>query len=208
MALDPENKRIDWEMYAGKDAEWWRSQEARALADRIVSYQQPDGGWRKTMEEEVQDEWLASTIDNGATWSQVRYLAKSHAATGEQNYRESCMRGIEFLLASQHESGGWPQIPGASGTYHAHITFNDDATTEVMRLMRDIAAQSETERRNRLLKRGELLESFVPSAERLTDEQLRSLLTYALQQESVRAFLTRITNEPEGGTPHEEHSHL
>ena len=145
MALDPENKRIDWEMYAGKDAEWWRSQEARALADRIVSYQQPDGGWRKTMEEEVQDEWLASTIDNGATWSQVRYLAKSHAATGEQNYRESCMRGIEFLLASQHESGGWPQIPGASGTYHAHITFNDDATTEVMRLMRDIAAQSETE---------------------------------------------------------------
>ena len=81
-------------------------------------------------------------------------------------------------------------------------------TAKQHKLAKQITAQTETERRNRLLKRGELLESFVPSAERLTDEQLRSLLTYALQQESVRAFLTRITNEPEGGTPHEEHSHL
>ena len=75
-------------------------------------------------------------------------------------------------------------------------------------LAKQIAAQSETERRNRLLKRGELLESFVPSAERLTDEQLRSLLIYAFQQESVRAFLAQITNEPEGGAPHEDQPHL
>ena len=76
------------------------------------------------------------------------------------------------------------------------------------RLAKQIAAQTETEHRNRLLKHGELLESLVPSAEKLTDEQLRSLLTHALQQESVRAFLARITNEPEGGTPHEDQSHL
>ena len=76
------------------------------------------------------------------------------------------------------------------------------------RLAKQIATQTETERRDRLLTRGELLESLNPDTERLTDEQLRSLLTYALQQESVRAFLARITNEPEGGTPHEEHSHL
>ena len=76
------------------------------------------------------------------------------------------------------------------------------------RLAKQIAAQAESERRSRLLARGELLEILVPSAEKLTDEQLRSLLTHALQQESVRAFLARITNEPEGGTPHEDQSHL
>ena len=145
MALNPENKRIDWETYAGKDPQWWRSQESKALADRLVSYQQPDGGWRKTMEEEVKDEWALSTIDNGATWGQIRYLAKIYTVTSDQKYRESCVRGIEFLLANQHESGGWPQIPGTDGTYHAHITFNDDATTEVMRLMGDVGAQSEAE---------------------------------------------------------------
>ena len=76
------------------------------------------------------------------------------------------------------------------------------------KLAMQIAAQTETERRDRLLTRGELLENLVPSAERLTDEQLRSLLTHALQQESVRAFVARITNEPEGGAPHEDQPHL
>ena len=76
------------------------------------------------------------------------------------------------------------------------------------RLAKQIATQTESERRDRLLARGELLESLVPSAEKLTDEQLRSLLTYALQQENIRVFLARITNEPEGGTPYEDHPHL
>ena len=76
------------------------------------------------------------------------------------------------------------------------------------KLAKQIAVQTESERRSRLFARGELLESLVPSAEKLTDEQLRSLLTHALQQESVRAFLARITNEPEGGPPHEDQPHL
>ena len=76
------------------------------------------------------------------------------------------------------------------------------------RLAKQIAVQTESERKNRLLARGELLESLVPFGEQLTDEQLRSLLTHALRQESVRAFLAQITNEPEGGAPHEEQPHL
>ena len=76
------------------------------------------------------------------------------------------------------------------------------------RLAKQIAAQAESERRSRLLARGELLESLVPFGEQLTDEQLRSLLTHALQQESVRELLARITNEPEGGTPYENQPHL
>ena len=77
--------------------------------------------------------------------------------------------------------------------------------TKQRKLAKQIAAQAESERRNRLLTRGELLESLVPSVELLADEQL---LTYALQQENVREFLARITNEPEGETPHEDQPHL
>ena len=81
-------------------------------------------------------------------------------------------------------------------------------TAKQRKLAKQIATQTETERRNRLLAHGELLENLVPSAERLIDEQLHSLQTYALQQESVRTFLARITNVPEGGTPHEDQPHL
>ena len=80
--------------------------------------------------------------------------------------------------------------------------------TKQCKLVKQIAAQAESERRNRLLTRGELLESLVPSVELLADEQLRSLLTYALQQENVREFLAQITNEPEGGEPHEDQPNL
>ena len=75
-------------------------------------------------------------------------------------------------------------------------------------LAKQIAAQTETERRNRLIARGELIENLVPYAEQLTDEQLRSLLDCALQQESVRDCLARITKEPEGGKPDEDQPHL
>ena len=75
-------------------------------------------------------------------------------------------------------------------------------------LAKQIAAQTETERRSRLIARGELIENLVPCAKKLTDEQLHSLLDYALQQESVRAFLARITNEAEGGKSDEDQPHL
>ena len=75
-------------------------------------------------------------------------------------------------------------------------------------LAKQIAAQTETERRNRLLARGELLESLVPSADKLTDDQLRELLGYAFRQESTREFLTQLNQESKGGKAHEDQPHL
>lgn len=145
LLLDPATRRVDWEAYAAKDPEWWSSPESVALADFMLECQQADGGWHKDMGQEGEGDWDVSTVDNGATWSQVRYLAKSYTATADQRYMDACVRGFEFLLGIQYESGGWPQIPGAEGTYHAYITFNDDATPEVARLMRDAAERSEEE---------------------------------------------------------------
>ena len=76
------------------------------------------------------------------------------------------------------------------------------------RLAKQITAQTETERRNRLIARGELLESLLPSAEKLTDDQLRTLLDYAFQQDGAQDLIAQMTQESEGETPHEEQSHL
>ena len=76
------------------------------------------------------------------------------------------------------------------------------------RLAKQITAQTETERRNRLIARGELLESLLPSPENLTDDQLRLLLDYAFQQEGIQDLIAQKTRESEGGTLHEDQSHL
>lgn len=56
-------------------------------------------------------------------------------------YRASFLRGVEYLLAAQFPSGGWPQVWPLEGGYHDAITFNDGAVTETLELLRGVAAQ-------------------------------------------------------------------
>jgi PelA/Pel-15E family pectate lyase len=82
-------------------------------------------------------------IDNGATHTQIRFLARVHAATGEPRFAEGSQRGIEFVLAAQYPNGGWPMIYPLQRGYYTHITFNDGAMIGVMTLLRDVAAGDE-----------------------------------------------------------------
>jgi PelA/Pel-15E family pectate lyase len=80
-----------------------------------------------------------STIDNGATCTQLRYLARVASATGLERFREPIGHGLAFLLAAQYPNGGWPQFFPLREDYSRHITFNDGAMIGVMRLLRDVA---------------------------------------------------------------------
>ncbi len=133
---------FSWSTYSKKDASWWKSSEAVSFGDEIVKYQLSDGGWRKDMKTESSGSWGESTIDNNATWGQIRYLAKLYNATGTEKYKTSCLKGIDLLLKGQYDNGGWPQVFGDPGTYHAHITYNDSAMVAVLTIMREIADKS------------------------------------------------------------------
>jgi PelA/Pel-15E family pectate lyase len=81
-----------------------------------------------------------STIDNGATYTQLSYLARVYTAQHQERHRESFLKGLDYLLKAQYPNGGWPQFyPDLSG-YYKHITFNDNAMMGVMKLLRDTAA--------------------------------------------------------------------
>ncbi len=128
-----------WSSYSKKDQSWWQGSEAAALADEMIAYQLSDGGWRKDMKNATTGSWNKSTIDNNATWGQIRFLANVYNATGIQKYKTSCLKGLDLLINGQYSNGGWPQVFNDAGTYHAHITYNDSAMVQVLNIMLEVS---------------------------------------------------------------------
>ena len=129
--------------YISKDSSWYSSSDAVNVAEEVIRYQRSDGGWRKDMTNTgITGSWEKSTIDNDATWGQIRLLAKVYNATGTEKYKTACEKGIDLLINGQYSNGGWPQVFGDPGTYHAHITFNDGAMMAVMRILQEVSNKS------------------------------------------------------------------
>ena len=124
------------------------------VADQILLYQRVTGGWPKNIDMSVplsdaeKAQVLAekkrtddSTIDNGATSKQLKYLAETYQLTREEKYRAAFLKGIQYLLSGQYPNGGWPQFwPNPKG-YQVHITYNDDAIANILFLFQRIIAQ-------------------------------------------------------------------
>lgn len=124
--------------------------DVRQIAYNILLYQQPNGGWPKNydmlaiLNDEQKnivakhEDSLHTTFDNGATYTQIEYLAKAYTLLHDKKYEEAALRGLQFILEAQYENGGWPQFyPDMSG-YRKYITFNDDAMTGVMTVLQHI----------------------------------------------------------------------
>lgn len=151
--------------------DFYGSDESIRVADNVLLYQNENGGWPKNidMARRLSDEDRAklrrdrnkseTLIDNGATWTQIRYLARMHAATGDWRFAEAANRGLQFLLAAQYPNGGWPMIYPLRRGYYSHITFNDGAMIGVMQLLRDVIENKQTDN-------GAKIFGFVDSATR------------------------------------------
>lgn len=129
--------------------QWYRSTEARALADSVIQYQSPQGGWPKSTDlakpPRTPDDipppgrGRANSLDNEATTLPMAFLARVSYATGEVKYKDSFLRGVDYLLAAQYPNGGWPQFWPLRKGYYSHITYNDGAMIRAMTLLRDVA---------------------------------------------------------------------
>lgn len=65
----------------------------------------------------------------------LRSRAPRRLRVGERSGRA----GLDYLLAAQYPNGGWPQFYPLRSDYSRHITFNDDAMTDVLALLEDVA---------------------------------------------------------------------
>jgi PelA/Pel-15E family pectate lyase len=135
---------VSWREVLNQPSAWYRTPAANAVARSVLSWQRASGGWPKDIDMTVAPTAPAmpaipdSTIDNGATVSQIRLLDRVFAATGTTAYQDAAVRGIDYLLTAQYPNGGWPQFYPLRDDYSRHITFNDDAMSGVLSLLEDL----------------------------------------------------------------------
>lgn len=143
---------------------WFGTDQGKQVVANIISWEMPTGGWEKEYDatkpnrarvphqapnavtpeaaaatQREAGSWDVATIDNNATYSELRILAR--AVTLQQNdmARSAFFKGLDAVLAAQYPNGGWPQRFPPGNNYGRYITFNDDAMLGVMQLLQDVA---------------------------------------------------------------------
>jgi PelA/Pel-15E family pectate lyase len=144
----------DFKLSAKTGDVWFASDAAKQLADAVLSYQTPTGGWSKhtgygkgprlpgmqwtSQNEPGQRAHYVATFDNGATTQEMYFLANVWHATKREDCKTAFIKGLNFIFAAQFPNGGWPQVYPLEGSYHDDITFNDDAMTHILELLQGI----------------------------------------------------------------------
>lgn len=127
------------------------------LANNIITWQMPHGGFYKDMLDkykkpwdgkEARSGWKASgvelgTIDNKATVAEIRFLAYMYNKTSNNAYRTSLRKAVDFITGMQYPSGGFPQVYPKRSNYSDAVTFNDDAMIRVLVLIDDMIQRKE-----------------------------------------------------------------
>ncbi len=131
--------------------EWYAGDEAVKVAENVLLYQRDIGGWPKNQQihkpltsekkqrlEKDKSKGIGATIDNNATSLEMLFLARLYIHHKGEKYREAFLKGLDYLLEAQYDSGGWPQFYPLRKGYYSHITYNDDAMANVMQLLKSI----------------------------------------------------------------------
>ncbi|WP_316748518.1 pectate lyase [Pedobacter gandavensis] len=131
-----------------------------STAEKMLVYQRSVGGWPKAVGKvAINYDWELSnserlaikadslhddaTIDNKATTRELRYLATAFAKTGNPAYLAAVKKGIAYLFKAQYENGGWPQYFPDHHLYRGQVTYNDNAMTNVLNVLQDLAEGKE-----------------------------------------------------------------
>jgi PelA/Pel-15E family pectate lyase len=145
----------DFKLPAKPGNAYYQSEDARRLADAVLSFQTPSGGWSKhlgfnkgprqpgmqwtSQNEPGKPPHYVATFDNRSTTEELHFLASVWLATQREDCAAAFRKGLQFILAAQYPNGGWPQVYPLEGGYHDDVTFNDDALTHVLELLYGIS---------------------------------------------------------------------
>ena len=133
-----------WKSLRDKPDTWYREPEAARIAANVLSFQSAEGNWPKNVDTTSQPyrgdrAKLRGTFDNGATFGELRFLARMYQTTQKDEYRDAFLKGLDHVLRAQYPTGGWPQFYPPGKGYHRHITFNDNAMVNILEFLRDVS---------------------------------------------------------------------
>lgn len=146
------SKITDWNKFiVSKDDNWFKTDEAKTIADNVLLYQRDFGGWPKNIQmqnpiSESEKQKLLTlksdpegcTIDNGATTQEMLFLSKIYKQQPDERYKNAFLRGLMYLISAQYGNGGWPQFFPLKKGYYTHITYNDDAMVNILKMFKEL----------------------------------------------------------------------
>lgn len=150
---------VSWGDILRQVPDWYGSPEALQIADNVLVYQHRNGGWPKNKDmakllseievneikqaqKDRESEFSRTTIDNGATHTQIRFLARVFHQQPKPKYKRAIRKGIHYLLDAQYPNGGWPQFFPLREGYYSQITYNDGAMTGVLQVLQELVSDS------------------------------------------------------------------
>ncbi|KAF2340245.1 pectate lyase [Flavobacterium tistrianum] len=156
-AVNAQNTYKRWpDIIRKNDAAWFATEDAKRVAENVLLYQRDIGGWPKNIQ--MQDELtekkkkdlialkktaIETTTDNGATCQEMLFMSRMYAQVKDERYRESFLKGLNYLLEAQYANGGWPQFYPLKKGYYTHITYNDDSMVNIMNVIKAVADESD-----------------------------------------------------------------
>ncbi|WP_294248865.1 pectate lyase [uncultured Chryseobacterium sp.] len=136
----------------GCSAAHFSAQVKDTLAEKIMLYQLPVGGWGKQLDDKsvvnynlpLDKDLLRkiratgddhATIDNNATTREINTLIQSYAITKNPEYLKAAEKGIRYLLQMQYDNGGFPQYYPNTSLYRKQVTYNDNAMINALTVL-------------------------------------------------------------------------
>jgi len=155
LTFSQENKKTWKSITQSNDESWFESTEAKNIAENVLLYQREIGGWPKNIQmqdfiSDVRKQELIKlksnpdgcTIDNGSTCQEMIFLSKVYKKQPDERYKTAFLKGVLYLISAQYSNGGWPQYYPLKKGYYSHITFNDDAMVNVLKIFEEIKDKS------------------------------------------------------------------
>ena len=96
---------------------WYGSDESKAVAENVLLYQRDAGGWPKNIamhkpltvveKATITDEKgnNDAILDNDATTTEMRFMARMYSKTKTGDYKVSFNRGLSFIYDAQYSNG-------------------------------------------------------------------------------------------------------
>jgi len=156
VGINAQNTYKKWpDIIRKNDNAWFASAEAKKIAENVLLYQRNIGGWPKNiqMQQELSPQQqkdlielkktaAETTTDNGATCQEMLFMSRMYAQVKDERYKESFLKGLDYLLDAQYDNGGWPQFYPLKKGYYTHITYNDDSMVHILNVIKEISEQS------------------------------------------------------------------